>query len=538
MSTRQSERYKTGGNAKNDMKNTGSLGSVFEGQKSLFRRLEDSLKTRISNEVGREALEYLFTDWPEDPASTPENPIYNVSREFLPMKTPALIENDLEVQATTAQGVLRVNPDGSKLMRPITVDDKDRNRKSVQAISTYNTKIHATITGCNRILSEHCGDAINLKFNEYSGDPIKCWNYLKKQFGPTSCGHTDISTECMNILNMKMGVDERVQNFMVRFDLARTYTKTNDNMARALLLSDGSSDRKIQMLPDRLMTAVTKCIQDNKAYAECVAYITHQDSVAHDSGRLPPNKDGHKSVRAVQELKAPAEDTLLKGNCFNCGNKGHVSSTCSTPACGFCEVFHCGHRSDTCPVRTQRGKRGSDKTRPSQPQANKQKGTFKKGSSPTSKKPRLGKRPGLKVKKVRAAAGPSAEDNSDDYDEDGDGSNEDAEERNAFAVWTRAVRNVTSSPILSEEDVASSDEDAHASLKNIDGLNPRSQSPFPSHQSFFESVSTSKGQMSQIRRRTSPRIFMLRRINRNQKLRHVLSMEKAEGIIDSGSEEH
>ena len=75
MSTRQSERYKTGGNAKNDMKNTGSLGSVFEGQKSLFRRLEDSLKTRISNEVGREALEYQFTDWPVDLASTPENQI-------------------------------------------------------------------------------------------------------------------------------------------------------------------------------------------------------------------------------------------------------------------------------------------------------------------------------------------------------------------------------------------------------------------------------------------------------------------------------
>ena len=49
---------------------------------------------------------------------------------------------------------------------------------------------------------------------------------------------------------MRMGHEERFENFMVKLNISRTYIKANEDLARALLLSDGTSDRKIQMLPD------------------------------------------------------------------------------------------------------------------------------------------------------------------------------------------------------------------------------------------------------------------------------------------------
>ena len=414
MSSR-TDRFKTN-NAMNKDETVGPYGPLFLGQKSQFRRLEDSLKTYVSNEIGREALDYLFENWPEDAASTEENPIYNIHKQYLPMKTPELLENELEVQATTAQGVLRFNADGSKLMRAITEDDKDKNRKSVAAISKFNSKTQSLITGCQRILSEHCGPAIRLKFNEFAGDPIKSWNYLKMKFGPISCGHTDLSTECIHFINMTMGHEERFENFMAKLNISRTFIKANKDLPRALLLSDGTSDRKIQMLPDRLMAAVTKCVQDNKSYTECVAYISHQDSMAHEAGRLQPNR----SVRAVQEQKmtsysdkAPAED-FLKGNCFNCGNRGHASSTCATPACGFCELFHCGHKSDSCPVRKSNGKQKQIKPASNEMRQLKTKRSLKAKESPVAKKVRFSKKPDPKsVKKIRASASFNAEETSE-----------------------------------------------------------------------------------------------------------------------------
>ena len=103
MSSR-TDRFKTN-NAMNKDETVEPYGPLFLGQKSQFRRLEDSLKTYVSNEIGREALDYLFADWPEDAASTDESPIYNIHKQYLPMKTPELLENEIEVQATTAQGV-------------------------------------------------------------------------------------------------------------------------------------------------------------------------------------------------------------------------------------------------------------------------------------------------------------------------------------------------------------------------------------------------------------------------------------------------
>ena len=76
MSTIRSEMFKTCYNATHENKNTESFGSVFVGMKSLF------------NEVGSEALDYLFKKWPEDPISTGGHQVYAIDRHTLPMKTP------------------------------------------------------------------------------------------------------------------------------------------------------------------------------------------------------------------------------------------------------------------------------------------------------------------------------------------------------------------------------------------------------------------------------------------------------------------
>ena len=97
MSTIRSEMFKTCYNENHENKNTESLGSVFEGLKSLF------------NEVRSEALDYLFTEWPEDPIGTDEHQVYAMDRHILPMKTTARIEIEIEVPDIAANGALRFN---------------------------------------------------------------------------------------------------------------------------------------------------------------------------------------------------------------------------------------------------------------------------------------------------------------------------------------------------------------------------------------------------------------------------------------------
>ena len=342
---------------KRDAKEARLNGYVFEGDKECFKELEFHIRSEVANQVGPEGLEFLFPEieWPEAPGSTQAKRIFNVHERFVTIPVPALIDLKTHVQASNAQG-MRFEADGiTPVMRPITEADKEANRKSVTAIQRHNAKIKSLVTGCQKIVSDSCGYGINQKFNQFAGDPIKCWNYVKEYYGPASMGHADLSGSVMTLINMEMQYNERFLNFMVSFDIVKDLTNSDVSTARALILSDGTTKRNIQVLPDRLMDAVKRCVQDDKSYEECLTYLAHEDALQHQQGMLAPNRK--KSARAIsakptdEVRRSTNAETPSLRECFNCKNVGHGAPDCKLPACGYCEQFGCGHKSDTCPVR-------------------------------------------------------------------------------------------------------------------------------------------------------------------------------------------
>ena len=161
MSTIRSEMFKTCNNAKHENKNTESLGSVFEGLKSLF------------NEVGSEALDYLFKKWPEDPISTDGHQVYTIDQHILPMKTPARIEIEIEVQKIAANGALRFNFYETKVMSDLNEDNKDRNHKSFVATRNFDSEIQLIVAERSKFLSEHGNETLNPKFDQLASEPRK-----------------------------------------------------------------------------------------------------------------------------------------------------------------------------------------------------------------------------------------------------------------------------------------------------------------------------------------------------------------------------
>ena len=262
---------------KRDAKEAKLSGYIFDGSKESFQELEFHVRSEVANQVGPEGLLYLFPEepWPEAPGSTSAKRIFIVHERFVSMEVPAMLDLKTHVQASNAQG-LRFEADGiTPIMRLITEADKEANRKSITAITRHNDKVKNLVTGCQRIVSEACGYGINKKFNQFAGDPIKSWHYVKEHYGPTSMGHADLSGSVMSLINIEMPYEDRFLDFMVSFDIMKDLTKSDISTARALILSDGTNRLKIQVLPDRLMDAVKRCIQDNKSYEECLIYLNN-----------------------------------------------------------------------------------------------------------------------------------------------------------------------------------------------------------------------------------------------------------------------
>ena len=318
-------------------------------------------------------------------------------------------------------------------MRPITEADRKTNRDTIDAISAHNKRLTGLTTKCQRVISELCSPHMNLQFNSFYGNPLLCWQFVIDNYGPASMGHSDISGSVMSMINMKMAAEDRFMNFMVEFNIKKVHTETQDPTARALILSDGSSELKIQLLPDRLMPAVLRCIHDNKSYSDCLEHIATEDSNQHQKGVLAP--DRRRSARAVTTKKAEEvhPPPALKGACYNCGNDFHSAPDCKLNACGYCEVFGCGHRSNNCPARLKKKQTANPRKNKSQNENESQK-----------KKVKIDKRR-KNVKKIAAGA-EAAQDNSDSDSEDDDNA------RSAYSVFTRSSVRLLSSTTLEEEE--------------------------------------------------------------------------------------
>jgi hypothetical protein len=230
-------------------------------------------------------------------------------------------------------------------MKEITEAMRTRRKDARAHAIQFNKDLNSTIVDCQRILSERCSKLFNIKFNEFGGNPVRCWQYLATHCGPASLGNSDVSSVFVRFIEMKMEPSQRLSEFLIEWDKLREYTKCNNDIARALLLSDAKIGKYgIQVLPDRLKDAVRRCKDDDKTYDECRQYLLTKDDQAHAAGDLPGNSKRANAVYCQEaggggstSSSSAQDDFNYSIKCFNCNNRGHTVDQCQLDACGHCK---------------------------------------------------------------------------------------------------------------------------------------------------------------------------------------------------------
>jgi hypothetical protein len=281
MSTR-SERFRTNaGNSSEKTISTYFQTNKFEGAKESYQRFKDELTTEVSKQLGARGREFLFTEWPNN---IPDNRRFEIRVE------PESLDGLHQVQNTLPDGTAEINAEGIPVMIPVTAEMRKERREERKAVKEYNRDIEEMETTCFKIISERCNDALNIHFMTMGGDPIAVWAYLRDTYGPASRGPQEEGGAFVKFIEIEMKYDERFSNFMVEFERKMTYTGTSKNAALGLLQSDGTSARGIQVLPDRLMTAVIRSKEMRQDYDQFIPFMVQQDDIQQQRGHLEANK--------------------------------------------------------------------------------------------------------------------------------------------------------------------------------------------------------------------------------------------------------
>jgi hypothetical protein len=160
---------------------------------------------------------------------------------------------------------------------------------------------------------------------------------------------------------MKMKHTDMFASFINDFEELKDYCGVNDSCALGLLLSNGSTELKIAMLPTRFAQDIEYAKRHKMDYQAMKAYLTQQDSQAQEAGIGEEVKESN--IRAVSRDTLKTKEALCEPcapkiiTCYGCGNdRAHMSKECKLDACTFCKEFRCGHTSFDCPKRKKKSK--------------------------------------------------------------------------------------------------------------------------------------------------------------------------------------
>jgi hypothetical protein len=424
MSTR-ADRFRPKDSAADDKRTSLTYFQInkFEGAKESFQRFEDELKTQVQSELGINGRDFLFTVWP---GNIPNNIRYEIR------EVPDSLDGLNVIQGPEADGTLQVDAGGNPVMIVLTAEMRKDRREERKAVLEFNEKIEEMERKCFKILSDRCNDALNQQFLTLHGDPIAIWAYLRENFGPISRGPQEEGGAFIKFIETEMKYNQRFSNFMVEFRRKMEYSVVPENAALGLLQSDGTSEKGLQILPDRLMESVKRSKEMRHDFAEFIPFMIQQDDMQHQKGNLEENKKKSKISVVKSSNNNSDSNSSTRGNypykCLNCQNHCHRVAECLSPFCGWCKKFDCGHRSDTCPDRLKKMNNRNNNSKNSTGKSNSNSSTNvfdKKRKARKFDSDNQVKKKKKKVKHVSADRDDEGSDSDDDDDSPDDDDSED-----------------------------------------------------------------------------------------------------------------
>lgn len=213
----------------------------------------------------------------------------------------------------------------------------------IRCAEDFNARFDKMEIVCWRACNKYVNESLKTQFTALNCDPIACYHYMINTFGPVSRGAADTGATLLAMIRLKMENEDFFCNFTVVFEDKMREAKMSKNLAVGLLHSDGQGEYGIQMLPDRLIPAVTHCKNENKDYEGTTSYILQVDTNQHKSGI---RDDNTSKINRTKKFNDRSNIT-----CLNCNNKGHRSNACQARFCGYCLHVCCNHNSYTCEDR-------------------------------------------------------------------------------------------------------------------------------------------------------------------------------------------
>lgn len=265
----------------------------FNGDRESWPDFEAEILTVVNSKIGIFGIKYLETVWPLANELPVPGPQYEA------VEAPELLLNG-------TQEATRIN---------ISTRSEARIR---------NKQIEDCTRMCGEILSDRVTKALNVVILKHRGkahSALYFWHYLKRNYGDNTMTSLGMGSIYIKTIASKMKSTERFNEFILDFNRKLDETGLVEGLKLTHLLSDGTNDLGLQLLPTRLMEAVKICSLHKFNYTASVDYIQKEDDLQHSRGSIAEEK-------VVKNLRVLSTQNRL---CSDCHNKWACINECLCP---------------------------------------------------------------------------------------------------------------------------------------------------------------------------------------------------------------
>ena len=222
----------------------------------------------------------------------------------------------------------------------------------IAATQERNRRITLAKTALYGIICKVCHTKFASTFAQYAEEPYNILRYIRKHFGADSMGYVEICAAWYQFMYYQFDSREPLTMGLLKYKQLIYALEVSVAQQLAMLRQLKENGGAVQLIPERLESALKFAIDQDYGLQKTWTYLLRKDSEQQAtfsiSNRRSPNHPESKrpQVAAIRNSKAFSPQV-----CYNCGEKGHVSSQCPVEECGRCGEH--GHHTGECPQRNQ-----------------------------------------------------------------------------------------------------------------------------------------------------------------------------------------